>query len=68
MPVFSPDGSRIAFMSMRDGNSELYVMNRDGSGVRRLTNNPAIDITPTWSPTGTRSRSRPIDRDRRRSG
>ena len=28
-------------------------MNRDGSGVRRLTNNPAIDSTPTWSPTGT---------------
>ncbi len=27
-------------------------MNRDGSGVRRLTNNPAIDTTPTWSPTG----------------
>jgi len=30
----------------------VYVMNRDGSGVRRLTNNPAIDSTPTWSPTG----------------
>ena len=28
-------------------------MNRDGSDVRRLTNNPAIDSTPTWSPTGT---------------
>ena len=28
-------------------------MNRDGSNVRRLTNHPAIDITPTWSPTGT---------------
>ncbi len=27
-------------------------MNRDGSGLRRLTNNPAIDVTPTWSPTG----------------
>ena len=39
MPVFSPDGSRIAFMSQRDGNSEIYVMNRNGSGVRRLTNN-----------------------------
>ena len=40
-------------MSNRDGNSEIYVMNRDGSGVRRLTDNPAIDSTPTWSPTGT---------------
>ena len=28
-------------------------MNRDGSGLRRLTNNPTIDITPTWSPSGT---------------
>ena len=28
-------------------------MNRDGSNVRRITNNPAIDTTPTWSPTGT---------------
>jgi TolB protein len=28
-------------------------MNRDGSGLLRLTNNPAIDVTPTWSPSGT---------------
>ena len=53
LPAFSPDGTRIAFTSNRDGNSEIYVMNRDGSNVRRLTNNPAIDSTPTWSPTGT---------------
>ena len=44
LPVFSPDGTRIAFMSNRDGNPEIYVMNRDGSDVRRLTNNPAIDV------------------------
>ena len=53
LPVFSPDGTRVAFVSSRDGNSEIYVMNRDGSDLRRLTNNPAIDSTPTWSPTGT---------------
>jgi len=51
--VFSPDGSRIAFMSQRDGNSEIYVMNRNGSGVRRLTNNLSGESSPTWSPTGT---------------
>jgi TolB protein len=53
LPAWSPDGTRIAFTSTRDGNPEIYVMNRDGSNVRRLTNNPAIDVTPTWSPSGT---------------
>ena len=51
--VFSPDGTRIAFSSNRDGNTEIYVMNVDGSGIRRLTNHPAADAVPTWSPTGT---------------
>lgn len=53
LPMYSPDGTRIAFASNRDGNNELYIMNADGSGVRRLTNHPSIDTTPTWSPTGT---------------
>jgi TolB protein len=53
LPVFSPDGTRMAFMSNRDGNPEIYVMNVDGSGVRRITNHPAGDSSPTWSPTGT---------------
>jgi TolB protein len=52
LPVFSPDGKQIAFMSARDGNPEIYVMNVDGSNVRRLTNHPAGDVTPTWSPSG----------------
>jgi TolB protein len=52
LPSYSPDG-RIAFTSNRDGNPELYTMNRDGSNVRRLTTHPAIDTTPTWSPSGT---------------
>jgi TolB protein len=52
LPIYSPDGSKIAFTSNRDGNPEIYVMNRDGSGLRRMTNNPAIDVTPTWSPSG----------------
>jgi TolB protein len=52
LPAWSPDGTRLAFTSNRDGNSEIYVINRDGSGLRRLTNHPAIDVTPTWSPTG----------------
>jgi len=52
LPVWSPDGTKIAFQSNRDGHAEIYVMNRDGSAVRRITNNPASDGTPTWSPTG----------------
>jgi TolB protein len=52
VPVFSPDGKQIAFMSARDGNPEIYVMNADGSNVRRLTNHPAGESSPTWSPSG----------------
>jgi TolB protein len=52
LPVFSPDGTRMAFMSGRDGNPEIYVANVDGSNLRRVTNHPAGDTTPTWSPSG----------------
>jgi Tol biopolymer transport system component len=53
-PIWSPDGKRIAFVSDRDGNCEIYVMNADGSNQTRLTNNPARDVYPVWSPDGTR--------------
>jgi TolB protein len=52
LPIWSPDGTKIAFTTNRDGNPEIYVMNRDGTGVRRMTNHPGIDVSPTWSPTG----------------
>jgi TolB protein len=52
LAVWSPDGGKLAFMSNRDGNPEIYVVNKDGSGLRRLTNHPENDVTPTWSPTG----------------
>lgn len=51
-PDISPDGTRIVFESDRDGNSEIYVMDIDGSNPRRLTNNPAIDTAPVWSRDG----------------
>ncbi len=56
-PAWSPDGSQIAFVSDRDGyysmgNYEIYVMNADGSGQIRLTNDSAWDGHPTWSPDG----------------
>ena len=53
-PSYSPDGSRIAFVSTADGNSEIYLMNADGSGILRLTRDPAEDIQPSWSPDGKR--------------
>jgi WD40-like Beta Propeller Repeat/Bacterial Ig-like domain (group 2) len=51
-PAWSPDGAKIAFQSNRDGNYEIYVMNVDGSGVARLTNDPGPDAEPAWSPDG----------------
>jgi Tol biopolymer transport system component/LysM repeat protein len=45
-------GNRVAFMSSRDGNWEVYVVTMDGGGSRRLTNNAAQDGLPTWSPDG----------------
>jgi Tol biopolymer transport system component len=54
IPVWSPDGARIAFESGRDGNSEIYVMDADGSNPLNLTHNPADDHAPAWSPDGAR--------------
>jgi serine/threonine protein kinase len=52
-PATPAVGGRIAFVSNRDGNNEIYVMNADGSGVKRLTINQADDASPSWSPDGT---------------
>jgi hypothetical protein len=51
-PAFSPDGGKIAFVSTRDGNHEIYVMNADGINQTRLTNDPAYDGDPAFSPDG----------------
>lgn len=53
-PAWSPDGSRIAFASKRGGSFDVYVMNADGSGTRRLTSAPGDEGHPTWSPDGER--------------
>ena len=51
-PIYSPDGLKIAFISTHDGDPEIFVMNADGSGIRKLTDNNAVDAAPSWSPDG----------------
>ena len=52
-PVFSPDGSKLAFTSEREGNSEIYVMDSDGTDQTRLTSSPeANEFWPVFSPDG----------------
>lgn len=52
--VLSPDGKKIVFTSLKDGDLEIYTMNVDGSDVRRLTTTPGYDGGPWWSPDGKR--------------
>ena len=51
---WSPDGTKIAFDSDHQGNFEIYVMNTDGSHVRRLTHDDKVDARPAGSPDGRR--------------
>src|SRR5439155_595209 len=51
-PAYSPDGSRIAFVSTRDGQPEIYVMDADGTDVARLTNSPGVDGDPSFTADG----------------
>ncbi|MCY4091631.1 MAG: hypothetical protein OXF62_12490, partial [Caldilineaceae bacterium] len=45
---------KIAFVSDREGNKDIYVMDSDGSNVVRLTHDSADDYSPEWSPDGSR--------------
>lgn len=51
-PEISPDGTKIVFVST-SGNSDIWVMNIDGSEQTQLTFEPQSDLAPTWSPDGT---------------
>jgi Tol biopolymer transport system component len=51
-PMYSPDGLKIVFISTHDGDPEIFVMNADGTGLRKLTDNTAVDAAPSWSPDG----------------
>lgn len=52
--VLSPDGKRIVFTSLKDGDLDIYTMNVDGTDVKRLTTTPGYDGGPWWSPDGTK--------------
>ena len=57
-PHFSPDGKKIAFTvtqyALKEGksNSDIYIINADGSGLRQMTQSDAADSHPRWSPDG----------------
>jgi Tol biopolymer transport system component len=62
LPAWSPDGKKIAFVSDRAGNLDIYTMNPDGSDQKQLTFGSGSDYGPTWSPDSTRIAWR-TDRD-----
>jgi Tol biopolymer transport system component len=49
---WSPSGNKIVFQSIKDSNSEIYVVDADGTNMKRLTINAVADTDPTWSPDG----------------
>jgi TolB protein len=51
-PAVSPDGGQVAMILSKDGWTDLYVSNADGTGLRRLTKSPQDESSPCWSPDG----------------
>ena len=51
-PSWSPDGKQLVFSGSAGGLTDLYLVNADGSGVTRLTNDVYGDVQPQWSPDG----------------
>ena len=51
-PSWSPDGRQLVFTGFDGGLSDLFIINRDGTGLRRLTNDKYADLQPAWSPDG----------------
>src|SRR5579871_2946951 len=53
-PVFSPDGTQIAFTGQYDGNTDVFVIPATGGVPKRLTYHPADDAAAGWTPDGAR--------------
>ncbi len=52
LPAFSPDGSKIVFVSSRAGTQQIFIMDADGSNLRQLTDESSPSHAPSWSPDG----------------
>ena len=52
--AYAGANGEVIFQSSRDGDNEIYLLNPDGTGVTKLTDNTASDVNPTWSPDGQR--------------
>ena len=53
-PSWSPDGQQLAFLSWRDRSDEIYLIDADGQGLKRVTHDLAVKGGPSWSPDGKR--------------
>jgi Tol biopolymer transport system component len=53
-PAWSPDGTKIAFVSNREQSIDIFIMDADGGNVTRLTDNGRVNVNPSWSPDGTK--------------
>ena len=53
-PVWSPEGSQIAFVSNRAGDPEIYLMDSSGGPAENLTQDAGLDLGPAWSHDGRR--------------
>lgn len=51
-PVFNPEGTRMAFLSDKEGSKDIWVMNADGTGMEQLTFSDQDEMDPAWSPDG----------------
>jgi TolB protein len=52
--VFDPSGGKVAVVISVEGNSDIWLVNRDGTGGRRLTNERSLEVSPSFSPDGRR--------------
>ncbi|HVP28607.1 MAG TPA: Tol-Pal system beta propeller repeat protein TolB [Myxococcota bacterium] len=50
--VFDPTGSKLALVISIEGQSEIFSIDRNGSGLRRITNSPTLEVSPSYSPDG----------------